>query len=80
MHQFDGVVFFIAIDRQFQRFNAAGAGGDQRNHRAAKTGGEGVDINTDLLFLSNIQHVQGDDTGNTQLKQLQRQVEVALKV
>ena len=37
MDQLDSVVFFVAIDRQLQRFNAAGAGGNQRNHRAAKT-------------------------------------------
>ena len=80
MDQLNGVVFFVAIDRQLQCFNAARTSGNQWNHRTAKTSGEGVDIDTDLLFLSNIQHVQCDDAGNTQLKQLQRQVEVAFKV
>ena len=45
-----------------------------------ETGGEGVDIDTHLLLFGDIQHVQRDDAGDPQLEQLQRQIEVSLKV
>lgn len=39
-----------------------------------------IDVDAQLLFLRNVEHVERHDAGNTQLQQLQRQVEVALEV
>ena len=70
----------MTVEGNLQRFDPASAGRDQRNDRAAETGGEGVDIDTHLLLFGDIQHVQRDDAGDPQLEQLQRQIEVSLKV
>ena len=57
VHQFQRLILLMAVKRHFQRFDAATAGGDQRNHRAAETGRQRVDVDADLLFFGNIEHV-----------------------
>ncbi|CNU07287.1 Uncharacterised protein [Salmonella enterica subsp. enterica serovar Bovismorbificans] len=80
MHQFDVVVSVVTVNGQFQRLDTAAASRYQRYDRATQTRGQSVDINTNLLFFGDIQHVERDNTGNTQLQQLQRQIEVALQI
>ncbi|MNQ99167.1 hypothetical protein D3C85_1148910 [compost metagenome] len=70
----------VAIDRQLQGVDPTRAGGDQRNHRTAKACRKGIDVDTNFLLLGNIEHVQRDDARNTQLQQLQGQVQVTLKI
>lgn len=70
MHQFDVGIARVAVNRQLQGVNAACAGRNQRNHRAAQTGGEGVDVDAQLLLLGDVEHVKRYDAGNTQLQQL----------
>ncbi|VFS32938.1 Uncharacterised protein [Enterobacter cancerogenus] len=80
MHQLNVAVSGVTVNRQLQGINAASAGRNQRHHRAAQTGRERIDINTQVLLFRNVEHVERDDAGNAQLKQLQRQVEVTLQV
>ncbi len=80
MHQFDVVVSVVTVNGQFQRLDTATASRYQRYDRATQTRGQSVDINTNLLFFSDIQHIERDNTGDTQLQQLQRQIEVALQI
>ena len=68
--QFDVGIARVAVNRQLQGVNAARAGRNQRHHRAAQTGGEGIDVDAQLLLLGDVEHVQRHDAGNTQLQQL----------
>ena len=70
VHQFDVGIARVAVNRQLQGVNAARAGRNQRNHRAAQTGGEGIDVDAQLLLLRDVEHVKRHDAGNTQLQQL----------
>ncbi|MNG78485.1 hypothetical protein D3C79_370640 [compost metagenome] len=70
----------MIIDGLFQQANAVGLGRNHGYHRTAKALGQGGDIDLNILALGNILHVQGHDARNTQLQQLQRQVEVAFQV
>ncbi len=70
VHQLHVGIAAVAVNRQLESINAARAGGDQRHHRAAQAGGEGIDVDTDLLLFRNIEHVQRHHAGDTQLQQL----------
>ena len=70
VHQFDVGIARVAVNRQLQGVNAACAGRNQRNHRAAQACGEGIDVDAQLLLLGDVEHVKRHDAGNTQLQQL----------
>ncbi|CCK04204.1 hypothetical protein BN129_2962 [Cronobacter sakazakii 701] len=80
MHTLDSLVARVAIKRELQAVYPACAGGDQRHHRAAEAFRQRVDINANILLFSDIEHVERDHAWDAELQQLQRQVEVALKV
>ncbi|CCK16313.1 hypothetical protein BN136_2323 [Cronobacter universalis NCTC 9529] len=80
MDALNRLITFVAVNGELQAVDAAGAGRNQRHHRAAEAACQRVDINTDVLFIGDIQHVERDHARNAELQQLQRQVEVALKV
>ncbi|MNS78688.1 hypothetical protein D3C72_1123130 [compost metagenome] len=70
MNQLQIGIARMAIDRQFQGINPARTGRDQRNDRAAETGGKRIDINANFLLLGDIEHIQRHDARNAQLQQL----------
>ena len=70
----------MAIDGELQGINPASARRDQRNHRATQARGEGVDVDAQLLFLRNVEHVERHDAGDPQFQQLQRQIKVTLEI
>ena len=70
----------MAVDSHFQGFDTAPAGGNQRDYRASKAGGQRVDIDADVLFFRDIEHIQRDHAGDAELQQLQRQIEVTLQI
>ena len=80
VNQLNRLVALMAVNRHFQCFNSASTGGHQRHNRAAEARRERIHVDTDLLFLGNIEHVQRDHARNAQLEQLQRQVEVTFEV
>ncbi len=80
VHQLNVGVARVAVNGQLQRVNSAGTGRNQRHYRAAQTRGEGIDVDTQLLFLCDVEHVERHNAGDPQLKQLQRQIEVTLQV
>ncbi|CCJ99879.1 hypothetical protein BN130_2607 [Cronobacter malonaticus 507] len=73
-------VTLVTINGEFQTADSTRACRHQRHHRAAKAGRQRVNINADILLFSDIQHIERDHARNAKLQQLQRQVEIALKV
>lgn len=69
MDQFDVGIARVAVNRQLQGVNAACAGRNQRNHRAAGRA-EGIDVDAQLLLLGDVEHVKRYDAGDPQLQQL----------
>ena len=70
MHQLNVAVSRVAVNRQLQGVDTASAGRDQRNHRTAQARGERIDVDAQLLFFRNVEHVERHDAGDPQLQQL----------
>ena len=67
MHQLNVMISLVTVNGQLQRINTASARRDQRNHRAPQARGEGIDVDAQLLFLRNVEHVERHDAGDPQL-------------
>ena len=80
MHQLNVMISLVTVNGQLQRINTASARRDQRNDRATQARGEGIDVDTKLLFLRNVEHVERHDAGDAQLQQLQRQIKVTFEI